>query len=334
MYEGPWRMPLREVPSPEPGPGEVLLRVRAAGVCGSDVHGFTGSTGRRRPGVVMGHEFVGTVEALGEGVRERREGERVVVQPIISCGVCPACREGRPNLCAQRKGIGWSVNGGYAEFVSVPERNTLVLPEGVSWHAGALIEPLAVALHGVNVTPLNLGDTAVVLGAGPIGLLCVLALKLRGAGRVLVSDLSARRLALARQLGADDTLHAEREDLLEAVRARTNGRGADAVLEAVGLSATAAHSVRLAKSGGAVTWIGNSAPEVALPMQEVVTRELTVRGAYAFTQEFARALDLLASGRLNVAPLIERVAPLEEGPQLVHDLACGDLDAVKVVLEP
>ena len=334
MFEAPWQMPLREVEAPRPAPGEVLVRVRAAGVCGSDVHGFTGSTGRRRPGVIMGHEFCGTVEALGGGVSGRAVGERVVVQPILSCGECARCRAGQPNLCLHRRGIGWSVNGGYAEFVSVPTRNALPLPDEVGWHAGALVEPLAVALHAANLTPLEVGDTAVVLGAGPVGLLTVLALKLRGAGRVIVSDLSPHRLGLARRLGADEVIHAGETDPVEEVRARTGGPGADAVLEVVGVTATARQSVQMARSGGSVTWVGNSAPNVEVPMQEVVTREVTVRGAYAFVGEFPRAVEPLRAGRLDVSPLLERVAGLEEGPGLIHDLARGTLDAVKVVLEP
>ncbi len=334
MFEAPWQMPLREVDSPRPAPGEVLVRVRAAGVCGSDVHGFTGSTGRRSPGVIMGHEFCGTVEATGEGVSGYGPGDRVVVQPIVSDGTCPQCRAGRPNLCLNRRGIGWSVNGGYAEFVSVPQGNVLPLPAEVGWHEGALAEPLAVALHAANLTPLAVGDTVAVLGAGPVGLLTVLALKLRGAGRVIVSDLSPHRLDLARRLGADGVIHATDTDPVEEVRRLTGGLGADAVLEVVGVTATVRQSVQMARNGGHVTWVGNSAPTVEVPMQEVVTREVTVRGAYAFVDEFARAVELLRSGRVDVTPLIERVAGLEDGPELIHDLARGSLDAVKVVLEP
>ncbi len=334
MFEAPWQMPLREVEAPRPAPGEVLVRVRAAGVCGSDVHGFTGSTGRRSPGVIMGHEFCGTVEETGEGVETHRVGDRVVVQPIVSDGTCPQCRAGRPTLCLNRRGIGWSVNGGYAEFVSVPGRNALPLPGEVGWHEGALVEPLAVALHAANLTPLEVGDTVAVLGAGPVGLLTVLALRLRGAGRVIVSDLSPHRLGLARRLGADEVIHASETDPVEEVRRLTGGLGADAVLEVVGVTATVWQSVRMARNGGHVTWVGNAAPTVEVPMQEVVTREITVRGAYAFVEEFARAVELLRSRRVDVTPLIERVAGLEDGPGLIHDLARGSLDAVKVVLEP
>ncbi|WP_027483168.1 zinc-dependent alcohol dehydrogenase [Deinococcus pimensis] len=334
VFEGPWQMPLRELPTPELGPGDVLVRVAAVGVCGSDVHGFTGSTGRRRPGVVMGHEFCGTVAALGADVTTLEVGARVVVNPIVSCGHCAPCRAGRRNLCLNRLGIGWSVDGAFAEFVRVPQENVVLLPGSVSWHQGAMVEPLAVALHAANLTPLDVGDTAVVVGAGPIGLLTLLALRSRGAGRVVVTDLSERRLALARDLGADATVNGREQDAASTVRELTGGLGADVVLEAVGVSATVGTAFACVRTGGQVTWIGNSAPEVQVPMQDVVTRELVVRGAYAFTSEFARAVDLLASGRIDVAPLVEEVAPLPEGPRLVTALADGSLDAVKVVLEP
>lgn len=334
MYTGEWQMPLQQVPAPTPGPGEVLVRVRAAGICGSDVHGYTGSTGRRQPGIIMGHEFSGVIEALGTGVTARMVGERVAVQPIMSCGTCPLCRAGRPNLCLHRKGIGWSVNGGYAELVAVPQQNAYPLPEGLPFQLGALAEPLAVALHAVNLTPLQLGDTALVVGAGPIGLLCVLALRLKGAGRILISDLSPRRLDLARQLGADVALNGREGDPVEAVKQLTGSLGADVVLEAVGLSPTVVQSIRATRNGGHVTWVGNSAPTVEVPMQEVVTRGLTVAGSYAFVGEFGRALDLLASGRVDAKRLIEQVAPLDDGPGLMHDLADGSLDAMKVMLEP
>lgn len=333
LFEGPWQMPPGDRPVPEPGPTDVLVRVAAAGVCGSDVHGFTGSTGRRRPGIVMGHEFCGTVVARGPDVTLHEVGARVVVQPIVSCGRCALCRAGRPNVCTNRLGIGWSVDGGYAEFARAPQENAVPLPEAVPWRVGAMVEPLAVALHAVNVTPFALGDTAVVVGAGPIGLLTLLALKLRGAGPVVVSDLSERRLDLARRLGADVTVGTG-QDLAEVARGLTGGAGAAVALEAVGVSASVRAALGSVRPGGHVTWIGNSAPTVEVPMQDVVTRELTVRGAYAFVEEFGRAVDLLASGRIDVTPLIEEVAPLEEGERLVRALADGSLDAVKVVLEP
>src|SRR4051812_3403417 len=203
VYEGAWQMPLRQIDPPVPEMDDVIVSVRAAGVCGSDVHGFTGSTGRRTPGIVMGHEFSGVVTSLGTNVKEHAVGDRVVVQPLMTCGVCVMCRAGRRNVCLNRTLIGMTTHGAYAEAVRVPQEQLYRLPDNLSWEQGSLVEPLSVALHAVNLTPWNLMDTVVVVGAGTIGLLVLLAARLKGAGRIIVTDRSPHRLDLAQQLGAD-----------------------------------------------------------------------------------------------------------------------------------
>lgn len=335
VYEGAWQMALREVEPPQPGPEDVIVAVQAVGVCGSDVHGFMGITGRRKPPMVMGHEFGGVVSAVGERVTRARVGQKVVVQPLITCGQCDNCRAGLPNICLNRSGLGMNDrNGAMAEAVRVPQQQLYDLPDGVSWEQSALVEPLAVALRAVNLTPLTLMGTVVVIGAGTIGLLTVLAARLRGAGKIIVTDLSPHRLDLARRLGADVAINVAREDPLAVVHDHTGGRGAQAVIEAVGIAASVKQSLALVRTGGHITWIGNSQPEVEVNMQQVVTRELTIRGTYGFNEEFGRALQAIHSGRIDVTPLIERTAPLEDGPQLMHDLAKGTLDVAKVVLRP
>jgi L-iditol 2-dehydrogenase len=334
VFAGPGEMPLCDHPDPVPAAGEVVVAVRAAGICGSDVHGFLGVTGRRRPGVVMGHEAAGDVVELGPGVTSVRVRDRVVLRSILSCGRCERCRRGQPNVCMDRRGMGMHFDGAYAERIAVAESLLLPMPDTMTYEDGALVEPLAVAMHAVNITPFALMDFVVVLGAGPIGLLAVLAARLRGAGSIVVTDRSAHRLAVARSLGADLTIDVSTQDPVEVVMNATAGRGADAVLEAVGVGATAAQSIRLARYGGHVTWIGNSAPTAELPMQDLVTRELTLRGSYGFTQEFEAAADALAAGTVDARRLIERLAPLEEGSELFRELGAGELDAVKVVLQP
>jgi 2-desacetyl-2-hydroxyethyl bacteriochlorophyllide A dehydrogenase len=335
VYEGAWQMPLREIESPQPGPEDVIVSVQAVGVCGSDVHGYTGATGRRLPPMVMGHEFGGIVTALGERVTRARVGDRVVVQPLITCGQCANCRAGLPNICLNRTGLGMlNVNGAMAEAVRVPQQLLYPMPEGMAWEQAALVEPLAVALRAINQTPLTLMGTVVVIGAGTIGLLTVLAACLRGAGQVIVTDLSPHRLDLARQLGADRVVNVAQEDPAEVVQGLTDGQGAQAVIEAVGIAASVKQSLAVVRTGGHITWIGNSQPVVEVNMQQVVTRELTIRGTYGFNEEFGRALQAIHTGRLDVMPLIERTAPLEDGPQLFHDLARGTLDVAKVVLRP
>jgi len=328
-------MPVREIPAPEPGPGEVIVAVKATGVCGSDVHGFTGSTGRRIPPMVMGHEFSGVISAVGPGVTGHRVGDRVVVQPIITCGKCVNCLAGMPNICTNRRGLGMmSTNGSNAEAVAVPQQLLYDLPDEVPWEQGALVEPLSVAMHAANMSPIRLMDTVVILGAGTIGLLTLLACRLKGAGAVIVSDLSPHRLEVARRLGADAAVNPVQEDLAAVVRKYAGEAGAPVVIEAVGITATARQSLELVRPGGHVTWIGNAAPTIEIGMQQVVTREITVRGVYAFNVEFGRAIEALRSRRVDVTPIIEQIAPLEAGPQIFHDLAKGALDAVKVVLKP
>jgi L-iditol 2-dehydrogenase len=334
VFRGPGSMPLEDRPDPEPGPGEAVVAIRASGICGSDVHGFAGATGRRRVGVVMGHEAAGDVIEIGSGVTSVRSGDRVVLRSILPCGSCDRCRHGQPNICLARQGMGMHFDGAYAERIVVPESLLLALPDTLTYEEGTIVEPLAVAMHAVNITPFALMDFVVIVGAGPIGLLTLLAARQRGAGSIIVTDRDPHRLGVARRIGADQAIDVGRTDPVAAVEAGTHGRGADAVFEAVGIAATVAQSIAVARPGGQVTWIGNSAPDVEIPMQQLVTRELTVRGAYGFVDEFELAADALAAGWIDARQLIECVAPLDEGEDLFRQLAAGTLSAVKVVLAP
>lgn len=334
MYEGPWQMPLRDIPAPDPEPDQVVVAVRAAGICGSDVHGFTGSTGRRTPGIVMGHECSGAIAALGENVAAYAVGDRVVVQPLHRCGSCAMCRSGRGNICQNRTLIGMHTHGAYAEAVSVPQDQLFRLPDDLSYEHGAWAEPLSVALHAVAITPLDLMDTVVVVGAGPIGLLTAQVARRRGAGTIIVTDRNDHRLAVARELGANLVVNIAETDPVAEVQRATDGLGADVTFEAVGITPTVQQALAVTRAGGAITWIGNSAPEVTLNMQQVVTHEITIRGTYGFDREFGQAIELLRTRQIDVEPLIERVAPLDAGPQLFDDLARGTLDSIKVILQP
>lgn len=334
VYEGAWQMPLRQVPTPPVGAGELLIKVQAVGVCGSDVHGYKGTTGRRKPPIIMGHEFSGTVASVGAAVEKFKVGDRVVVTPLLTCGYCDNCRAGFPNQCQNRSGLGVNLNGAYAEYVQVAEKMVFPLPAEMSWEQGALVEPLAVAMHAVNLTPMQLLDTVVILGAGTIGLLTILVARMKGAGKIIVTDTSAHRLKVARQLGAEVVINPTEQDAVEAVKAHTHGKGAPAVIEAVGITATAKQSLLMARNGGNVVWIGNSDPEVTINMQQIVTRELTVRGAYGFNDEFGLSIEAMRARRIDPTVLIEKHARLEDGTQIVDDLARGKAEWIKVILTP
>ena len=334
VYDGPERLHLEERAEPEPGPGEVVVAVHASGICGSDVHGYLGTTRRRRPGVVMGHEAAGVVTLVGEEVDSVVPWAHVALRSILPCGTCDQCRRGRSNVCADRRGLGMHLDGAYADAVVLPADAVVPLPDDLAFEEAALIEPLAVAMHAVEITSFARGDSVAIVGAGPIGLLTLLAVRLRGAGRVLVTDRSEHRLGVARALGATETFDVTRADAVRGILDATGGMGADVVFEAVGSTPTVDQSVRVARLGGLVTWIGNSDPRGELGMQDVVTKELTLRGAYGYVDELDLAARAIADRRVDVRPLIERRAPLEDAVQLFADMAHGRVDAVKVVLTP
>ena len=332
MYRGPWKMPVEELEEPTASAGKVVVEVEAVGICGSDVHGFTGKSGRRTPGIVMGHEFAGTIGEVGPDVEGYGAGDGVVVMPLFT--VAPG-RDPYPiNLSPHRRLTGMNEHGAYAQRVAVRAAQLFPKPEGLSWQRAALCEPMAVTLHAARITPINPMQKVAVVGVGPIGLLAMLAARLKGAGTVIAVDRSAHRLELAEELGADAVINVDETDAAAAIREMTDG-GVDVAFEAVGLSPTAQLSVEATRNGGNVTWIGNNAPMIELDMQSVVTREMSVRGSYGFDEtDFAAAIEALSSGRLNVDPLVEMVAPLDDGPELFRGLAAGENDLVKIILKP
>lgn len=330
---------LTDMPTPAIGPDDVLVRVRACGICGSDVHGFDGSTGRRIPPLVMGHEAAGVIERVGERVTDLTPGDRVTFDSTVSCGTCFFCRRGEINLCDNRRVLGVSCgdyrqHGAFAEFVAVPRQIVYRLPDDLPFEQAALVEAVSVAVHAVNITPVSLGDTAAVIGSGMIGLLVIQAAKAAGCGRVIAIDLDPRKLELAKQLGADEVIDASSDDTVAKIKESTAGRGADVVFEVVGTTATVNTAVQAVRKGGSVTLVGNLSPKVELPLQVVVTRQLTLRGSCASSGEYPQCMELMASGRINVKPLISAVAPLDEGPQWFKRLYEHEPGLMKVVLQP
>ena len=333
------KLELQDLPKPEPGPGEVLIRVEACGVCGSDVHGYDGSTGRRIPPLVMGHEAAGTIADVGAGVTSFKSGQRVTFDSTVSCGTCFFCQRGDINLCDNRQVLGVSCgdyrrSGAFAEFVSVPARILHTLPDSLSFEKAAMIEAISVGVHAVAITPVSLNDTAVIVGAGMIGLLTLQAAHLAGCRKLIVVDVDDTRLRTAQQLGATHTINAKTTDVPLAVRELTSKRGADVAFECVGTTATVTSAIESTRKGGTVTLVGNIAPKIDLPLQSVVTRQIRLQGSCASSGEIPACIDLLASGAIRVEPMLSAFAPLEEGPRWFERLYGHEANLMKVVLHP
>jgi L-iditol 2-dehydrogenase len=330
---------LTDLPRPAPGPKDVLVRVKSCGICGSDVHGYDGSSGRRIPPLVMGHEAAGVVEAVGSTVTTFTPGDRITFDSTVYCGNCHFCRRGEVNLCDDRMVLGVSCGdyrryGAFAEYVLVPEHIVYSIPEALSFDEAAMIEAVSVAVHAVNRSPITLGDTAVVVGAGMIGLLIVQVLKHAGCAQIVAIDLDDDRLALARKFGADYAFNAKQVDTVAEITALTKGRGADIALEAVGATATVQNAIACLRKGGALTMVGNLSPKVELPLQAVVTRELSLFGTCASQGEYPVCIDLMARGIIDVKPLISASVPLTQGPDWFKRLYAHEAGLMKVILNP
>ena len=324
---------------PEIGLEDVLVRVRACGICGSDVHGLDGSTGRRIPPIVMGHEAAGEVVETGAAVRDLKAGDRVTFDSTIYCGRCFYCTRGDINLCDNRQVLGVSPgeyrrHGAFAEFVAVPRRIIYRLPDQLSFEQAAMIEAASVAVHAVNLTPFPLGASAVVVGTGMIGLLAVQALRAAGCARVVAVDLEESRLESARKLGATETIAASQVNVPGAVRELTDGLGADVAVECVGARPSVETAIASVRKGGMVTLVGNVSPTADLPLQAVVTRQIRLQGSCASSGEYPAVIALLAAGTIRVDSLISAVAPLGEGPAWFARLYRREPGLMKVILRP
>jgi L-iditol 2-dehydrogenase len=333
------RFAIEELPKPQLEQGEVLIRVRACGICGSDVHGIDGSTGRRIPPIIMGHEAAGEIAEVGGAVGGWRPGDRVTFDSTFYCGRCWHCRRGEVNLCDERRVFGVSCadyrrDGAFAEYIAVPERILYRLPDNLSFEKAAMVEALSVAVHAVGRTPLPLGSAVAVVGAGMIGLLVVQVLKVAGCGEIVAIDLDPGRLEMARRLGATTVLKADTAEVPGRVRRLTAGRGVDAAFEVVGVSAAFDTAVGCVRKGGSVTLVGNLEARIELPLQAVVTRQITLIGTCASAGEYPACLELIASGKVNVTDFISATPSLEEGAKWFERLYAREKGLIKVILRP
>ena len=288
--------------APEPGPGQVIVRVGMAGLCGTDYRIWTGDRPVGYP-LVLGHEFVGQVSAAGRGVTRVREGDRVAIEPNYSCGACPLCREGNRNLCLSRTAVGIDVDGCFAECVRVPERCCWPAPAGVADDDLLITEPLAVVVRAVARGTVARGESAAVVGAGSLGLLALQVLRGRGA-RVLVVSRTSRRFALARELGAEATHAVADAPLDEIARAFSGREGVDVVVETAGTAEAVAHALTLVRPGGRVVLTGLPHQPTPVAFFSVVRREVTITGSMIYQDEFPEAMRLVAAGTVRTRPLV------------------------------
>jgi L-iditol 2-dehydrogenase len=333
------RFALEDFPTPPLQPGEVLVRVRACGICGSDVHGMDGSSGRRIPPIIMGHEAAGEIVELGRNVTGWKAGDRVTLDSTVSCGNCWYCERGQMNLCENRQVLGVSCNeyrrhGAFAEYVAVPARILYRLPDQLTFEQAAMVESVSVAVHAVERTRPAQNATVAVVGAGMIGSLVIQALRVANCEQIIAIDLDGERLRMAKRLGATDAIRADSSDLLGKIRDCTEGRGVDAAFEVVGVTESLKTAIECVRKGGSVTLIGNLKPKVELPLQSVVTRELKLIGSCASAGEYPACLELIGSGKINVTDFITATSPLAEGPQWFERLYAGEKGLMKVLLQP
>jgi L-iditol 2-dehydrogenase len=339
VYTKPHCFEYSDFPEPKAGDDDVLIRVRACGICGSDVHGSTGKTGRRIPPLIMGHEAAGIVEGMGKNVKDFEEGQRVCFDSTVYCNQCEACRNSFYNRCERRQVLGVSTpdfkrHGAFAEYVAVPWWIVSKIPEQLSFVHSALLEPVSIGVHAANRAPLSADDTVVVIGAGTIGLFVLQAARLKGAHKIFVSDINEFRLEVAKKLGADEIINPEKSDLKETILEKTDNKGVNVSFEVGGYARTFRDAVSVTKMGGHLVAVGNLEKTAEFDLQQFIASELTFTGSYASSGEFRDCIDLVASGKINAEPLISDVLPLKDGPKAFERLLKADENLLKIVLEP
>ncbi len=328
------RLEIRDLDVTPPQPDEVRIQVAACGLCGSELETFKNRSPRRAPPLVMGHEFCGTIAVVGSAVSGWKVGARVVSNSLVPCGRCVRCERGDTHLCAHRQIFGMHRPGAFAEFVNVPARCLLDWPENLPAEAAALAEPLANGIHVVNLTRHLPAATALVIGAGPIGLFCQQALQVLRGSKVWVADLSAERLAVARRLGAVDVINPRTQDAAQILQAATGGEGADLVVDAVGAGVTKRTSLAALRPGGATVWIGLHENALTFDSYGLTLPEKQVLGTYAAKiEELQHALGLMASGQVDARSWVQRF-PLADGVTAFKRMLAAEGADIKAVICP
>lgn len=329
----------REWPEPEITATEVLVHVKAVGICGSDVHGMDGSTGRRKPPIIMGHEAAGVIVKTGSDVKNWKPGDRVTFDSTIYLLNDWYTLKGLYNLSDNRMVLGVSPeeyrrHGAFADYVNIPQHILYKVPEEVTFTQAAMVEPVAVAAHAVELASVGWNDSVVVVGAGMIGLFVIQVLRSKGCGKIIAVDIETEKLKMAKKLGADYIFNQKTDNVKQEIIALTSNRGADCSFEVVGIDATVETAIESVRKGGTVTLIGNLSPFVRLPLQTVVTRQIRVQGSCAICGEYQAVLDMIARKQIDVNSLLSAEAPLSEGAVWFDRLYKKEPGLIKVVLIP
>jgi len=333
------KLVFKEMPDPVPRPEEVLIRVKACGICGSDVHGLDGSTGRRVPPLIMGHEASGIIEKTGSAVNKWKPGDRVTFDSTIYPLDDWYTLEGRYNLSDNRRVLGVSPgdyrqHGAFAEYVVVPQHILYKIPDNVSFEHAAMVEAAAVALHSINISGIKTGSACAVTGAGMIGNFIIKLLAISGAVKIIAIDTDREKLQGARLCGADYLFDPSEGGIEARIKEITGNRGADISFEVVGKSESLNTAIDAVRKGGTVVLVGNTSKTAEIPLQKIVTQELTLKGSCAIRGEYEAVLGLLESGKLKVDDQISAVAPLHEGAEWFGKLYRREGSLKKVILVP
>ncbi|HNU93244.1 MAG TPA: zinc-binding alcohol dehydrogenase family protein [Bacillota bacterium] len=331
MLEAPGRVRLCEIPQPQCGPGRVLVRPRAVGICGSDIHAYHGLQPSMVYPSALGHEIAGEVAEIGEGVRKVKVGDHVVLDPAISCGTCRTCLAGKPNVCEHLKVLGVHVNGGFADYVAVNEEQVFVIPDSIPFWIAAFAEPLSIGAQANFRARTCARDFVLILGAGPIGLATLAVAKDRGA-RVAIVDSVPRRLEVAQQMGADLTLDLMKDDVREAVLGATSGAGADVSIDAVGSQPAIDQAIEAVKIGGRAVVLGLSPADVGARCLPILKKELDVYGSRMSNHQFEYVVDLMAEGRVDPSPAITHRIPFDQVAAAFELAESKNVDAIKIVV--
>lgn len=327
----PKKIEIFEESMPIPLQDEVLVRVKVAGICGSDLHIYQGERSDVALPRILGHELVGEVESVGSRVKRFSHGDRVTIDPVVSCGTCLSCLRGYDNLCSTVKCLGVQVDGGYCDFIAVPERKVYPLPDGMSWEKAALIEPFSIASEVLARSEVKQGDKVLIIGSGTIGLCILQAMKLAGA-EVLITDFVDSRLEKATKLGADRVLNGRKDDLTKELEEFTGGFGADVVVEAVGMPRLLEQSLCYTAPGGRIIVLGFTPEPAKIPEVVVVKKELKIVGSRMNCRRFPQVIDWLNSGLVDPAPLVSQVYPFEKIDDAFHDILQAPEKYLKVLI--